>query len=92
MPLPQELYEDLRKEFQAEFLAKGRVEGRVEGELRRARAAVLEAFDARFERVPAAVGGAVAGTDDLELLGAWHRAVVRAPDLTAAERAIVGAR
>jgi hypothetical protein len=80
MPVGEELFEDLRHE------------GEVRGELRRARAAVLEAFEAHFDHVPASVREAVAGVEDLALLSAWLRATVRARDVTAAEQAILGPR
>ena len=80
MPVGEELFEDLRHE------------GEVRGEVRRARAVVHEVLEARFEQVPASVREAVAGTEDLALLRAWHRAVVRAQDLTTAEQAVLGTR
>ena len=80
MPVGEELFEDLRHE------------GEVRGELRRARASVLEALEARFERVPASVREAVAGTEDLALLSAWLRAAVRARDVTTAEQVVLGTR
>ena len=53
--------------------------------MRNAREAVLDAFLARFDRVPAPVEKAVAATDDLALPKEWHRAVIRAQDPVAAE-------
>ena len=82
MPLPQDLYEDLRKEFLAE--------GRAEGELRQARAAVGEAFAAHFDVVPDAVQRAVSQAQDIDQLHRWHRAVIRAQNEAAAQQAILG--
>ncbi len=84
MPLPQELYEDLRKEFQAEPLAKGRVEG--------AREWLLKVFALRLGPVPEQVRQAVAGVGDMELLDQWLEVVARAGDAAEAERAILGSR
>ena len=96
MPAGQELFEALREEGRAqgrrEGQAQGRREGHREGELRRARQAVLEAFEARFDLVPDAVRGAVSAATDLGLLSAWHRAVVRAPDAAAAGNTITDPR
>ena len=69
MPVGEELFEVIRQE----------------GEVRKAREAVLDAFLARFDRVPAPVEKAVAAVDDLALLKEWHRAVIRAQDHAAAE-------
>jgi hypothetical protein len=80
MPAGQELFEDLRRE------------GELRGALRVARQAVLEAFEAHFDDVPAAVRTAVAGTEDLALLSAWLRTVVRARDAQMAAEAILGTR
>ncbi len=78
MPLPQDLYEDLRKEFLAE------------GELRQARAAVVEAFAAHFDAVPDAVQRAVSQAQNIEQLHRWLRAVIRAQNEAAAQQAILG--
>ena len=53
--------------------------------LRKVREAVLEALAAHFDTVPAAVRGAVEGTEDLDLLSCWLRAAIRA-QTAAAER------
>ena len=53
--------------------------------MRKAREDVLDAFLARFDRVPAPVEKVVAVTDDLALLKEWHRTVIRAQDQEAAE-------
>ena len=73
MPLGEELFEVIRQE------------GRQEGKVADARDSVLEAFLARFDRVPAPVEKVVAATDDLALLKEWLRAVIRAQDQEAAE-------
>ena len=73
MPLGEELFDVLRQE------------GERQGEVRKAREAVLDAFLARFDRVPAPVEKVVAAADDLALLKEWHRAVIRAQDHVAAE-------
>ena len=69
MPVGEELFEVIRQE----------------GEVRKAREAVLDAFLARFDRVPAPVEKAVTATDDLAVLKEWHRTVIRAQDQEAAE-------
>ena len=69
MPLGEELFDVIRQE----------------GEVRKAREAVVDAFLARFDRVPAPVEKVIAATDDLALLKEWHRAVIRAQDPVAAE-------
>ena len=74
-----------------EGLEKGLEKGRHDGEVRQAQKAVLEAFTARFDDPPATLREAVTKTDDLTLLTQWLRAVVRAPDATSAEAAVVGA-
>ena len=87
----QELFEDLVRDGLEKGLERGLEQGRHEGELHQAQKAVLEAFTARFEDLPAAVREAVAKTSDMELLSQWHRAVVRAPDAAAAAAAVLGA-
>ena len=77
MPFGQTLFADLRRE------------GEKWGALRKAREDVLEAFAARFEAVPTAVRSAVEETEDLEVLGRWHRAVIRAQTAADAERIVV---
>ena len=69
MPLGEELFEVLRQE----------------GKVADARDSVLDAFLARFDRVPAPVKKVVAATEDLALLKEWHRAVIRAQDQETAE-------
>ena len=84
MPLPQELYEDLRKEF----LAEGRTEGRTE----EARAGLIQVFTLRLGPVPEAVRRVVEGELDLENLEHWLEVVARAGDAAEAGRAILGSR
>ena len=79
MPVGEELFEVLRQE------------GERQGEVRMAREAVLDAFLARFDRVPAAVAQAVADTEDPAQLKGWLRAVIRAGDAAVAE-AVFAAR
>ena len=69
MPVGEELFEVIRQE----------------GEVRKAREDVLDAFLARFDRVPLTVEKVVAATDDLALLKEWLRAVIRAQGPVAAE-------
>ena len=73
MPFPQTLFRDLE----------------ARGALHQARAAVLETFAARFDTVPAAVRQAVSGTEDIDQLHRWLRAVVRAQDEVAAVQAVL---
>ncbi len=80
MPLPQELYEDLRKEF----LAEGRTE--------EARAGLIQVFTLRLGPVPEAVRRVVEGELDLENLEHWLEVVARAGDAAEAGRAILGSR
>ena len=88
MPLPQELYEDLRKEF----LAEGRTEGRAEGRTEEARAGLIKVFTLRLGPVPEAVRRVVEGELDLEKLEHWLEVVARAGDAAEAGRAILGSR
>ena len=88
MPLPQELYEDLRKEF----LAEGRTEGRAEGRTEEARAGLIKVFTLRLGPVPEAVRRVVEGELDLENLEHWLEVVARAGDAAEAGRAILGSR
>ena len=73
MPFGQTLFSDLEKR----------------GELRKARADVLAGLAARFEVAPDPVRRAVDGTEDLELLSVWHRAVIRAATAADAKRAVL---
>ena len=73
MPVGEELFDVLRQE------------GERKGEVRKAREDVLDAFLARFDRVPTPVEKVVAAADDLALLKEWLRAVIRAHDPVAAE-------
>ena len=81
MPVGQELFDLLRQEGRQE----GRREGERQGAMRKAREDVLDAFLARFDRLPVSVQTAVAATDDLALLKEWHRLVIRAQDPQAAD-------
>ena len=81
MPFGQTLFADLRRE--------GEKRGEERGALRKAREYVLEAFAARFDAVPAAVRSAVEGTEDLDRLSQWLRAVIRAQTAADAERAVL---
>ena len=71
--------------FSGELFDVLRQEGERQGAVRKAREAVLDAFLARFDRVPAPVEKVVAATDDLALLKEWLRAVIRAQDPVTAE-------
>ena len=88
MPLPQELYRDLRKEFLEEGRMEGREEGRAEGE----RGALLEARQTRFGAVPEAVRCAVTAQKDPTVLYGWLRAAIQADTLAAATSVILSPR
>ena len=92
MPAGQELFEDLREQGREQGRKQGREQGRHEGEVRKAREDILDAFEARFGYVPAGLRETVAASEDLHRLGDWLRAVVRAADAEAAQRAILAAR
>ncbi len=81
MPFGQTLFADLRRE--------GEKLGEKRGALRKAREDVLEAFAARFDAVPTAVRSAVDGTEDLDVLSRWLRAIIRAQTAADAERAVL---
>jgi hypothetical protein len=70
-------------------MARGVEQGRLEGELRKARAAVLDALDARFGVVSDAVRDRVQTTTDRALLKRRHCAVIQTDSLDAAERAVL---
>ena len=59
------------------------------GRSTRRKKAVLEAFAARFDAVPAAVRDTVAQASDLERLSQWLRVVVRAQDADGAAAAVL---
>ena len=84
MPVGEELFEDLR--------AQGEARGEARGELRQAKAAVLDVLAIRFQTVPDAVRREVEAADRLDVLRAWHQAVVLAPDAQAAADAILARR
>ncbi len=88
MPVGEELFEDLR----AQGEARGEARGRHEGEITDRREAVLEVFILRFHAVPDAVRREVEAADRLDVLRAWHQAVVLAPDAQAAADAILARR
>ena len=84
-----------RAEGRAEGHAEGRAQGQVEGQAQGLRAArcqdVLEAFEARFNVVPAAVKRAVVEEQDAERLSVWLRGIIRATDEAEAVRVVTGA-
>ena len=84
MSVGEELFEDLR--------AQGEARGRHEGEITDRREAVLEVFTLRFQTVPDTVRREGEAADRLEVLRAWHQAVVLAPDAQAAAEAILARR
>ena len=79
MPLAEEFFRDMQRE------------GRQEGGLAAKREAVLEAFAARFGVTPPPVERAVGAATDTGKLSEWLRAIIRAQDQAAAERAVLGA-
>ena len=62
---------------------------RHEGVISDRREAVLDVFALRFLTVPDVVQRVVGSTDRLDVLRAWHQAVVLAPDAQAAADAIL---
>ncbi len=99
MGLASKLWEDLDRKIRAEGRAEGQAEGRAQGQaegqaqgLRSGRCQdVLDAFEARFRVVPAAVKRAVAQEQDAERLSVWLRGIIRATDEAEAVRIVTGA-
>jgi len=82
MPVAEEFFQDMKRE--------GLQEGLQEGTVTAKREAVLDAFSLRFGAAPPSVQGAVEASTDAVRLTEWYRAIIRAPDRDAAQRAILG--
>ena len=82
MPVAEEFFQDMKRE--------GLQEGLQEGTVTAKREAVLDAFSLRFGAAPPSVQGAVEASTDAVRLTEWYRAIIRAPDRDAAQRAVLG--
>ena len=81
MPFPQTLFTDLEK--------RGEERGAKRGALHQARESLLEDFTVLFGSVPPVVEQRARQTEDIDQLKAWRRAILKAGNPAAAERAIV---
>ncbi len=71
----------LAEQFRQEGIRKGRQQGRQEGLVRANKAAILEALEIRFNRVPEGVREEIELTADTAKLQSLHRAAIRSADL-----------
>ena len=85
MSLAEQLREEGRQEGhqkgRQEGHQKGRQEGRQEGLIRANQAAILEALEVRFERVPGGLREEIQSVSDLTKLQSLHRAAIRCADI-----------